>query len=941
MRRHLGLLPLVLAACTSQGTPTPLRSLERGGRISVLCLGPTGQVGGPGLPLGACSSIRTEDPLDFVSDEGTTVPHLYALVTQETRGEVAVIDLTAAESNVLDVDVTTPGSSFLPVGGAPTDLASTPGGMATFVAVADPGREGLFALPSAELRPCRAVEPVDGAGGAGGAGGGGAGGAAPRGCVDAPPTFTSWPACSLPAAPGRVLVTADPPDAMGRVRTTCDGAYEEPAPLEDPLLDLGREGLGAQKLVVTLPALGGLVVVDAQALLSRPRGSFDECPVERWVPLETQAPEPPPPSDPAPNDACVVPAPAQPDVVTVPPARPLALAKTGDRLFVGDLAAPVIHVLRAETPCEPDEEPPLLPRSEEDPTRLVTTSQLAVTPAPTTDLKRFLYAVDADEGSIMVFDVSDGSTSRVPLRRPDAALLPLQPPDRIRFGAPVADLIFLTRDVPKENPVTGQLVQGLECSPDPSLDICVLGVAACDPRTLYRTTSGLDDGAGPGTLRGTFAFAALTSGQIITIDVDDLDARCRLPNDLDPALGCPAGGYPGLPTSGLVTPGEASCNVVVRHEPRSSSFVLTNDASVGRHEPGIQTYPLLFAANGTVEPIEEVRMVATVPAAGGTQHVSIGSERLEVGADGRLVDDPDKHVALVQLENPRAHTADQFWTVTYEGRLPALTGRKGRLDLLEQPTDRLVDPSARFCDGGVMSKEAARAQLALEGETSDAAARALADYVEIATELLERDDVYWDTATCTYDDCNAFFGTKLQPSPERDMKILEAYQDVLLIEPPGSPDRVTCCFPGVIDYDVRVGSQWAVVGTASGLLHKVIADPASGVCRPSCESDLARISGRVRSSPEPVVVEGSPYAFASPFLKFGIVGTPEKDASFRFSTQGAFLPLSIPLQPDGATVLPQSILPVTPLGAILVADGLFEGLMVVDVATVTLSARYF
>lgn len=46
--------------------------------------------------------------------DGTTLNnHLFALVTQTTRGEVAIVDLTAG--NVVDIDNSTPGINFLPV----------------------------------------------------------------------------------------------------------------------------------------------------------------------------------------------------------------------------------------------------------------------------------------------------------------------------------------------------------------------------------------------------------------------------------------------------------------------------------------------------------------------------------------------------------------------------------------------------------------------------------------------------------------------------------------------------------------------------------------------------------------------------------------------------------------------------------------------------------
>ena len=83
---------------------------------------------------------------DACPDELEGRNHLFALVTQTTRGEIAVIDIDGQE--VVDEESVIPGYNFLPVGGVPGDIVSTPGSQATFVGVAEPGQEGIFALPS-------------------------------------------------------------------------------------------------------------------------------------------------------------------------------------------------------------------------------------------------------------------------------------------------------------------------------------------------------------------------------------------------------------------------------------------------------------------------------------------------------------------------------------------------------------------------------------------------------------------------------------------------------------------------------------------------------------------------------------------------------------------------------------------------------------------------
>lgn len=86
-----------------------------------------------------------------IFDSEVNPRHLFALVTQTLRGEVAVVDLSAGK--VVDLDSSTPGFRFIPVGKNPIDIVSTPGGVASFVGVADVGKEGIFAIPTRCARP--------------------------------------------------------------------------------------------------------------------------------------------------------------------------------------------------------------------------------------------------------------------------------------------------------------------------------------------------------------------------------------------------------------------------------------------------------------------------------------------------------------------------------------------------------------------------------------------------------------------------------------------------------------------------------------------------------------------------------------------------------------------------------------------------------------------
>ena len=171
-------------------------------------------------------------------------------------------------------------------------MAATPGGFATFVATADVGRNGIFALPT--------------------------------NCLSAPGTgeyardLTSWPACHLPGTPGEMAVMVEPSgkDAISSVvgcntddyspstagagstvdaggASSTDGAAGagDQADLGCHADLTGEQGpKGRRKLVVALPDTSELAIIDAQDLLKTPPGTFPECKIEHRVALNVNVP---------------------------------------------------------------------------------------------------------------------------------------------------------------------------------------------------------------------------------------------------------------------------------------------------------------------------------------------------------------------------------------------------------------------------------------------------------------------------------------------------------------------------------------------------------------------------------------------------------------------------------------------------------------------------
>ncbi|WP_437665469.1 hypothetical protein [Sorangium sp. So ce1182] len=942
---------LVLAGCAEESTPAAVEALSQSGRSAFVCLAidrPDPEKPGVlrSLPITDCSYRTADSPSDFevdAADGGAAkLPHLYALVTQTSRGEVAVIDMTTERSPILDHDTGTPGASFLPVGAQPVDIVATPGGTASFVAVAEPGREGIFALPSAKVLP-RGGCPV--------------------------PSLSSWPSCSLGSAPGEVLLVSDPPGSDGKLRSSCLGAYDvEPTSPGEAAAsgdacgsangDLSQEGLGRQKLIVSMPELGGLAVIDAQTLLEDERyaeGGFAPCEVERWLPLDVSLPPATPPESAPHGPECAAPAASAASAQAVEKPRPAGLALSGDQLFVADLDAPVIHVVDLSKPCEPLELPPLLPASTLDPERVVTTSRVAVSQASPPDFRRYLYAVDAGDGSVMVFDVSDGAVGRAPLSRPHAEWNPFQPPDRIRLPAPVRDLAVVQREAPATLPATGVAPQGIRCDPDPDLRRCDSSVASCDIETLYRTSAERDAGAGPLKLRGSFAYLVLTNGQVAIVDVDDLDAACR-----GPAVGSARAGCAEAGDEPLATSGEASCNVVIPHTLRSANYVVTSDGS-GQLEPGVQGLPILYDRTGTLVPLSanSPKMRATFPSEGTASPalaLAVGAQRETIVATDRGETDVDdqglvirsgepQHALTMNLEDPRVHLVNETWIATYEGVLPGFT--RTFVDFEGDAAVRSAD--ARFCGRGVQSRASVEEQLLAAGvEAGEAAARAaeLADFVQVTSALPGKDAQHWadsESSGCSFEACDARYGSVITSRP--GLRIAEAYEDHLTLESRDpAVDEVAlaaCCFPGEVQLGVRAAGQWLVRSNAVGFLHHVVADPETGRCRNACDERLARLNGRVVHTPEDGrVTDGELGAFTSPMFRFAITGgAPEQDMQFRFATQGAFTPLLVELS-DQVELQPQAIRLVPATGELAVTDGSLQGLILLSARSVGVARRF-
>ncbi len=975
----LTLVVVGVPGCTDNQIAQEFRSLERSGAIALVC---RDMEGGEGRPLAACPDT---------ADDGES-RHLIALVTQTQRGEVALVDFSTGK--VVDTDPSVPGPTFLPVGALPVDIVSTPGGIASFVGVAEPGREGIFGLPTTCLEVPGADQSVW--------------------------DVTSWPACALPSAPEKLAIVVDRPDGESTESLACDGS-RIPAPEDGACVaDLSGEETfapaGRRKLVATLPALGSLVVMDAQAIMNRAPGSFEPCEIEAWVELSTAWPDnavvqPIPerwrdlaafgfeantdlPARCARSSTFEYPAPTEAFV-----ALPAGMALAEDTLYVADRGAPIIHAVDVSDPCELKELPPLVAVSYSEPEASVFTRDVAVSPT-TPSGARYLYAVDDTDGSLITYDIGEQSSSRAPLLRPHAPLMPREPADRLQFASPVRDLAIFARDVAIPDPESGVAILDTACAPEPSAE---------PPASLYRTSEDYSTGARPGKLRGVFVAAALANGDVAFVDIEDLDDACRRPVLANPSAvpnqyGC--ANDPDVGTfqdkSGLPTvSAELSCNIVSSNELRSGSFFISN-GDVGVRAPSLRYFPRLINRDGLLasgaEDAERVRPLMlgvpfTTAAEEPPAELRVGSRVYSArpASDNPLILDPATAAVnslLLPLDEPRAYATRETFAATYEGPL----GRVSNTGRLNTSETWISDSNTDFCRAGTQDIETARTwagELGLTGARADAFANRHADYVQLSAEL-DEDDPYWERGgrACVNDTgfrgCQRLFGTLDDPRSYRDLTVLEAHRDRLLLSPRAEyPDgvgalweEVACCFPSPIAYVIRGGRQWVLRGSVDGFQHRV-AEGESGRCELTCDPRRARSHGRVleisadpacgsasgircpigRATADDVAcvvpagsdglefeVESIPRGcFADrSTARFGIYrgGEPsERDMSFSWEVTGGFRPLraNIASTISGTSVLPQAIRHVEQSDRLVVVDGIAGGLSLLSLSTLRLS----
>lgn len=919
-------------ACSQTPVVVPLRSMERPRDVDFICLRDQGNGTWKGVRIEECALVPGTDKIAAPSTR------LFSVVTQVSRGELAVVDLGALRGDpavLVKVDPRVPGYSFIPVGAAPTDVAADPLGEVVFVSSGRDPR--IDVLPSTLLRG-----PVD-----------------TRASVDPPP----WPHIDFDRA------TEGMPSALTIVRTGADSrrlyvtlAEAKPSP-KIAVFDLTN---------AQVPARVGDIPLGAPAAQPLPWQPVACGPLRNaktwWSPYDTCKGEP-----------AKVPIGANSVDPTITDYHLSGVAAVGNMLFVGDDHAPVIHVYDAAggleirriavgSPISRLAVSPIVP----DEVTIQNSAAIDVcmsrgwlgdgkdhsAESPTVKellqgrcrAHRYIYAIDlvnseSSSGSVAVVDVPVivGATETIDidgseLVQPMACDAPTFSARRIPLGpfgvngsnvVPARSVTFVALD-PKlgDNDVKAPRCRGFDENPGHPLkhrDLAAADGVPADQRTKRIAAGVLARGSvDPRRMRGVFAWVALSNGAVVVVDVDDYDATCRGPT----AIGDPEAAINvGKVARGKVFrhPDEVDFALerapnalpvaeyypfpVRRHHPRSLRL-FTNDlvpvltlSSLSRYDTVLSNDP--STPTGAINP----HFAALVP---------------------QKATDTRPTTLLAAPDNAYSFSSES-WSVTYEGQVPGFTGAFGALsDEGGQLTFK--DPAAGFCRKGVES----------EGDVT------MHDVVQLTDEV------------CTFTRCSpaerqacldTFGEAKALPLPKnRSLLIDKAFDGQLtlankhfvvtggpdgfsLVDGPPDLNPIRTCFGDTVDgkrvlpllrYVVRSSNSWVVVGGVSGFLHRKIADPASA--DKACITDMTqpRIrNGRVSELPpldQAARDQRAPYEdkrnaiedicsrFINPTLQFAIrSGTSRSRQDMRLTIGGRFAwqPLSI-----GAGSLAGAIKPV-------------------------------
>jgi hypothetical protein len=821
----LTLALLVLAGGCSKGSGAAPPSLfNNPGDVELICF--NGDVDAKDskvtLPRVCCDDPRSRQKGEqHVAACDGTQPLPHALVTQTVRGEVAAVDLDGRK--VLDSERRIPGYTFIDVGGQPTALVAPPSlpcpagseegevcaALFTYVA----GRENneVRAISSCRFRLGRLCGP------------------------DLKGAESEHRRVALLGPPHDMVL--DPNGRALWITLPEQGLLARVAlGTEDPNLPFAMETEDKPQLPTYFPLAEGVSITPPEPVEEASTYALTCGLGYEYKPLPVKLPN-------APHaDSTRKPHPTRMQLVDV--------GETQKMLFVVDDGQAIVHAL-ALTDDDGVEQRALLPVGAPlldfavtpgvpalAPTRgdlLAETPTFAYGPdakaAYVENTKRYLYGIDARDGSVMAFDMtlSGGVPSLQPLLAPKPARDTIRSFGSFadRLGFPVYNVQARTLTVidtrerllptgERDDRYCGQ-------SPDPEstavasvaeLDSVLKNAPAGAAKEVAQHHRDVRDQASKGTasgrLRGVFLLVATTessaAGEVMVVDVHDLDLQCRAVDNCDVKNEKDLNGASG-----------AVGMAVLRHAARLSGIKATSISVTGTDdlETGKEFRPEGYVFPGAPDPAAPD---ADAPDAAAPDADAPDADAPDVADDGSVADgatSPDGEVAEIdpcptgyyQVDDSYLvcavadpwRTRSGVWSATYRGATSAVSAPAAALLQGEEGFDlTLQAPMGHdFCERGAESEIFA---VVIQSVPKKSA----------GSECERQSDEPWR------------------------LLVRKAYTDRLLLELEEDEeieaDQLRACFDDFIAVQLQLADSWRVVsGAASFYQHRVMT-AADGTC---------------------------------------------------------------------------------------------------------------
>ena len=773
MRRFLAvtLFVLVLASCKGNATNVVLSSLDRSAKIQLLCADLE-------LITGNLFDLRQVLPAEVCSTETVFAPQVEAqflgAVTQTQTGEVAVISFT--RSVILDTNRTVPGVTTLRVGEQPTGIQISPF-EPTYTYVSSFSPKSVQAIPTEAVITGDSASPTQ------------------QVRFEAGPTDL---ALHELASVGEIIR-----DEEGRVEgATGNISYRF---LYAAIPDLGQI---AQIPVITTTGPDGTSNIHES--LGTPQFiSLNTYDCDTVTPVES------PPSDEndyhriCPEDFESREGRFIKTVETtepchdgpVPGPSPVALAidyglpedPLDDVLLVADANQPVIHRFSlfadGATPIEPIVTN--TPTSDVDVTPYVPATS---DPAELAATDRYLYAVSATDSSVLAIDYSENSPATFGAVLPVVAGISARAnEENVESRNRVRSAFSNVRSIEVVSPF-----YNLEPDPDtggarvPEEDLC----NSSDDEAFALAQNA-------GNMRGVFLAVSLSNGTMFFLDIYDLNAPCR--------------GGEGAIACSLAETGPDQFASIRRHRRRfrfTPSTFISIDGT-----PSLQ----FNTAPGKLDETTGVPLNSDGP---GLEFISCPPSMFNVfGANAG----PSDEDALICTSSQVWSNFTQRWDAEWEGLIPQSEGGLGLFSdesFDGQPGTWFLGGDVPLCQVGVLGQQ--------QGPPADG---------DLSIDLLEsyggdRVLITGELPPNTRDDPNC----KQFEDLEEDIDdfpvwfpIIRAFNDQLEIGPSPNPNRYTLdevrfCFNQYTAYQIHTRNAYAVTGTTSGFIHRVVADATTGEC---------------------------------------------------------------------------------------------------------------